>query len=260
MGWAESLRAEIFALAPLVSESARNQMHERVQRCVESMGYYADEPVKDAHTGYIRDCFSHWAMNCSPKCRFIDECYLDKYDQIPTLHRRTLINLGAAKNIRERFINCDIHSGPGIDQVFDAGEIWPFPNGSVNYIYASHVLEHIQDLNTCMKEANRVLKSNGVFEIKVPYGPRGTFCNDDPNHVREFCETSLSYYLRGNPENTTLEADWEQPLFKQEKCEVVRIFWQRERLGKLLGRWIEKRYTWPKLGIPVEIHWLLRRT
>jgi hypothetical protein len=34
---------------------------------------------------------------------------------------------------------------------------------------------------------------------------------------------------------------------------------QRERLGKLLGRWGEKSYTWPKLGIPVEIHFLLRK-
>jgi len=34
---------------------------------------------------------------------------------------------------------------------------------------------------------------------------------------------------------------------------------QRERLGKLLGSWIAKRYTWPKLGIPVEIHFLPRK-
>jgi SAM-dependent methyltransferase len=261
MGWVESLRAEIFTLAPLVSESARNQMHERVQRCVESMGYYADEPEPNP-ISFVPGCFSQWAMNCSPRCRFVDECYLDKYDQIPTLHRRTLVNLGAAKDIRGRFINCDIHAGPGIDRVFDAGlSPWPFPDASVDYIYASHMLEHIEpkNLDTCMKEANRVLVKGGVFEIRVPFGPKGTSVNDEPRHLNEFYPTSLSTYCQGNKENTTLDCDWENPLFKQELCEVIRIFWQRERLGKLLGRWIEKRYTWPKLGIPVEIRWLLRK-
>jgi hypothetical protein len=32
---------------------------------------------------------------------------------------------------------------------------------------------------------------------------------------------------------------------------------QRERLSKLLGGWIGKRYTRPRIGIPVEIHWVL---
>jgi ubiquinone/menaquinone biosynthesis C-methylase UbiE len=173
------------------------------------------------------------------------------------------LNLGAAKDIRpysEGWLNCDIARGPGIDVCFDANVgPWPFPDGYFEMIYASHVLEHLWNLNLVMKEANRVLKPGGIFEIKVPYGPRGTFCNDEPNHVREFYTTSLSTYCQGNGTNTTLDADWEQPLFKLESCEVIRIFWQRERLSKLLGSWIAKRYTWPKLGIPVEIHWLLRR-
>ena len=172
------------------------------------------------------------------------------------------LNLGASKDIRnyaDGWLNCDIARGPGIDVSFDANKSWPFESNYFEKIYASHVLEHLWNLNLVMKEAHRVLKPNGIFEVKVPYGPRGTFCNDDPNHVREFCETSLSYYLRGNPENTTLEADWETPLFKLESCEVIRIFWQRERLGKLLGSWIEKRYTKPRIGIPVEIRWLLKR-
>ncbi len=172
------------------------------------------------------------------------------------------LNLGAAKDIRsftDGWLNADIARAPGIDVSFDANQIWPFPDGFFEMIYASHILEHLWNLNLVMKEANRVLKPGGVFEIKVPYGPRGTFCNDDPNHVREFAPSSLSYYLRGNDGNSTLEADWEKPLFKLESCEVIRIFWQRERLGKILGKWIEKRYTRPRIGIPVEIRWLLRK-
>ena len=171
------------------------------------------------------------------------------------------LNLGAAKDIRsfaDGWLNADIVRGPGIDVSFDANKVWPFPDEFFEEIYASHILEHLWNLNLVMKEAHRVLKPNGIFEIKVPFGGV-SWSNPDPNHVRWFVPESLAYYLQGNGVNTTLEADWETPLFKLESCEVIRIFWQRERLGKLLGSWIEKRYTRPRVGIPVEIHFILRR-
>jgi len=206
-------------------------------------------------------CLGNRSKYCSKlNCEVESDCKQELYEHTPERFIPKIINLGCAKRIILGAFNCDIRKGPGVTHVFDAGFLWPFDDNSIDRIEAFHVLEHIEDLNTCMKEASRVLKPGGLFEIRVPYGPRGTFCNDDPNHVREFHPTSLTYYCRGNDGNTTLEADWEQPLFKQELCETVRIFWQRERLSKLLGDWIAKRYTWPKVGIPVEIHWLLRRT
>ena len=177
------------------------------------------------------------------------------------------LNLGCGKDIRSHedgWLNVDVNPSldpqKQVDFLFDANTVpWVFPDESFEQIYASHVLEHLTNLNGVMKEAYRTLKPNGLFEIKVPFGPRGTFQNDDPNHVREFYPTTLSYYLRGNDGNTTLEADWEKPLFKLESCEVIRIFWQRGRLEKIVGKWISKRYSWPKIGIPVEIHFRLRR-
>jgi ubiquinone/menaquinone biosynthesis C-methylase UbiE len=173
------------------------------------------------------------------------------------------LNLGCGKDIRSHedcWLNVDVSPGKNVDFLFDANEEpWVFPDESFDLIYASHVLEHLTNLNGVMKEAHRTLKPNGIFEIKVPYGPRGTFCNDDPNHVREFHPTTLRCYCQGNGQNTSLEDDWGNALFKEESCEVIRIFWQRERLGKFLGKWVEKRYIWPKIGVPVEIHWILRR-
>jgi ubiquinone/menaquinone biosynthesis C-methylase UbiE len=175
------------------------------------------------------------------------------------------LNLGASKDIRshaDQWVNADINRSPGIDLCFDAGKHWPFPSSYFELIHASHVLEHIEikNLDTCMKEANRTLEPNGTFDIRVPFGPKGTQANDELHHLNEFYVTSLQPYCQGNGQNTSLDYDWEQPLFKLESREVIRIFWQRERLGKLLGKWVEKSYTWPKVGIPVEIHWILRRT
>ncbi len=171
------------------------------------------------------------------------------------------LNLGAARNIKpyeEGWRNCDIARGPGIDVSFDAGGKWPFPSDYFELIYANHVLDHIRDLDTCMREAQRVLKPNGIMEIKTPFGPTGTFVNDDPNHLRAFYTTTLRQYCQDGIATGTLEADWEEPLFKQESCEVIRIMWQRQRLGRIFGHWVERQYTFP-FGLKQEIKWILRK-
>jgi len=46
----------------------------------------------------------------------------------------------------------------------------PFPDESVDYLYSSHLLEHLskEDANKLLKEAYRVLKKGGVIRICVP--------------------------------------------------------------------------------------------
>ncbi|MDT8303964.1 MAG: methyltransferase domain-containing protein [Sedimentisphaerales bacterium] len=46
----------------------------------------------------------------------------------------------------------------------------PFPNGVVDVVYASHVLEHLvrKEALSFMKEIHRVLKPNGIIRIVVP--------------------------------------------------------------------------------------------
>jgi SAM-dependent methyltransferase len=171
------------------------------------------------------------------------------------------LNLGAAKNIRsyaEGWRNCDIARGPGIDVSFDFNGKFPFDDGEFEYIWASHILEHLTSLKSTMMECHRVLKVGGVLEIYVPYGPIGVAdINDDPEHKIAFCPTSLRPYY--TDANTSLDYDWKTAPFKCDALEVIRIFWQRERLSKVLGSWIAKRYVRPKIGIPVEIHFLLRK-
>jgi len=46
----------------------------------------------------------------------------------------------------------------------------PFPDDSVDYIYSSHLLEHLfkEDARNFLKEAYRVLKKDGIVRICVP--------------------------------------------------------------------------------------------
>ena len=46
----------------------------------------------------------------------------------------------------------------------------PFEDNSVEYIWSNHMLEHIKDPQNLMNECWRVLKKDGIFDIKVPYG------------------------------------------------------------------------------------------
>src|SRR4030042_563475 len=120
------------------------------------------------------------------------------------------LTLGAARDIRshaDQWCNADINRGPGIDICFDAGKKWPFPDDYFELIYASHILEHISpdNIDTLMIEANRCLKPNGIFDIRVPFGPKGTQANDELHHLNSFYPTSLTPYCTGNNGNTSLD-------------------------------------------------------
>jgi len=53
---------------------------------------------------------------------------------------------------------------PGYD-----GKILPFPDASQDYHYSSHVLEHVDDYVTFIREAHRVVRPGGHVIIVVPH-------------------------------------------------------------------------------------------
>lgn len=66
------------------------------------------------------------------------------------------------------FISSDINIGTNYPYDLRLG--LPFPDASIDFIYAEHVLEHFiyNDLINLIKDCHRVLKLNGVFSIVVP--------------------------------------------------------------------------------------------
>ena len=44
----------------------------------------------------------------------------------------------------------------------------PFEDGSYDFVFASHVLEHIRDDRKAIKEIRRVLRPNGMAVLPVP--------------------------------------------------------------------------------------------
>jgi predicted SAM-dependent methyltransferase len=65
----------------------------------------------------------------------------------------------------------NINPGPDVDHVLDAADLTSFADGSVEEIYASHVVEHFDYKDRLVKtlqEWHRVLAPGGALRISVP--------------------------------------------------------------------------------------------
>jgi len=103
------------------------------------------------------------------------------------------INLGSSDRTKEGFLNLDILAMKGVDIVCDLNEGIPLKDNSVTEIYASHILEHLDDTIKIMEEIYRVCKNGALVKIKVPYFKSiGAF--KDPAHRRFFTEETFYYF------------------------------------------------------------------
>lgn len=107
------------------------------------------------------------------------------------------INLGCSDRILPDVWNVDIAPGPGVDEIVDLRDPWPWPDNSVEWLIAHDIIEHLPDKIHTMNEMHRVLKPGGRVEICVPTtdGP-GAF--QDPTHVSFWNRRSFLYYEAGN--------------------------------------------------------------
>lgn len=89
------------------------------------------------------------------------------------------LNIGSGYYIQHNYIGID--NGDGFaQQIPENGrspdifmdlckEKWPFEDKSCNEVYSSHSFEHFPNTDFILNEAHRVLKSDRLFKIIVPY-------------------------------------------------------------------------------------------
>jgi predicted SAM-dependent methyltransferase len=109
------------------------------------------------------------------------------------------INLGCGKDIKKGYINIDSKEIIGVDIVHNIEQFpYPFKSESIEEIYASHILEHVTDLESVMQELHRILKKNGKIIVRVPHFTNsGAFA--DPTHKRFFTTQTFNYFLKNHP-------------------------------------------------------------
>jgi len=82
------------------------------------------------------------------------------------------LEIGPGKDKIAGFEALNIFYRRGVDYIANASKKMPFSDNCFDAIYASHVLEHVPwyQVDSTLKEWNRILKPAGEIEILVPNG------------------------------------------------------------------------------------------
>ena len=82
----------------------------------------------------------------------------------------TLLNLGCGSTFHSSWKNLDVNPLSEEIEYWDAKQGVPFKSGSVDFVYHSHLLEHLvaEDGQILLEECFRVLKSKGILRVVVP--------------------------------------------------------------------------------------------
>ena len=80
-----------------------------------------------------------------------------------------LLNLGCGTTLHPAWVNLDRQAGPGV-QPWEARAGIPFPDGTFDGVYHSHLLEHLdrEDAALLSRDCLRVLRPGGVLRVAVP--------------------------------------------------------------------------------------------
>jgi len=144
------------------------------------------------------------------------------------------------KYIPKDYLGVDIVQLPGVDIVCDIEKGLPFKDESVNEIICIHVLEHVENLESVMKEFHRVLKPGGVIRIWVP-------------HCFSASAFGLSTHKRFFTYETFLQFDKQHPLsyeftihfkFIRSYMQLLRRWYQPNLFEKFLERMINWKQRW----------------
>jgi len=85
----------------------------------------------------------------------------------------------------------------GADHIVDLQQL-PFGDKTYDFIFASHVLEHIPDDRRAISEIHRILRPNGMAVLPVPIysGKTVEFSEPDPNEFGHVRAPGLDYFDR----------------------------------------------------------------
>lgn len=83
------------------------------------------------------------------------------------------VGCGTTPFVSEQWINTDITPAPHVNMVFDCGSKWPIETASIGNIYASHVVEHLDNPIVFFNEALRCMVEDGSLLVRVPHPRHG---------------------------------------------------------------------------------------
>jgi len=177
----------------------------------------------------------------SYKKRKIYALELDK----PEFKNMMKVNLGCGKQIKPGWTNIDNEKQLGVDVVHNLEVLpYPFQSNTVDFIYMSHVLEHLDNPYEVILECHRILKHGGLLEILVPHFKDCKSSLSMP-HKRFFHEHSIHCFIEDEYSCQS------KNIFSLELCIVSHRF---PLLHRFTGLFNNSFFGWTS-----EIHWILKK-
>lgn len=130
------------------------------------------------------------------------------------------LNLGCAGLTMVNFVGVDKYPGIGVDIVMDLNKDWDFKDGSIDEIFASHLIEHLDNFDHFMRECYRVLKPKGKMAIRVPYG-NSLDAMACCFHKRPFYERSFTLFTKDDDNSRFCYQYKDRPVFKILQMDLV---------------------------------------
>ncbi len=101
------------------------------------------------------------------------------------------LNVGGGRRLLEGYLNVDLRG----DEVLVDVTALPFREGTFDEVFASHILEHVPDLEAAKLELHRITRLGGLLRIVVPYGLRSLH---NPPHYHAFDLKTLDVFCEEN--------------------------------------------------------------
>jgi len=138
------------------------------------------------------------------------------------------LNFGCGSKIIGGYVNVDIVKREGVDKVFNFNKFpYPFNDNTFDYILAENIIEHLDNTKEVILELSRILKDNGVIQIKVPYY----------NHVCAYNDAEHTHYFN---ERTFID------LIEKKDATNKIILIEQKIKGGFFWRWIPE---WIRVSI-----------
>lgn len=102
------------------------------------------------------------------------------------------LNVGCGHNIKAQedgWINIDYFGNDGADVVIDLNRerlTDYFADDSIDFIYISHVLEHLVNPYECIMDCHRILKKDCVVKVRLPTTCRGSIAHLRTGHPKGY--------------------------------------------------------------------------
>lgn len=109
-----------------------------------------------------------------------------------------VLDLGCGVSKRSETIGVDIYALPGVDLVCDLNRALPFRENTIDGLYASHVVEHVDTFLRLMDDIWRISKPDAWVRIWTPHFSSGSLTWGDPTHKRAFATQTFELLEGGN--------------------------------------------------------------